>query len=185
MGSSRTRLVLAIAVVAVVVVGVVAWQRHQRNDEWQHGGDAVAARATFEDAKPWVLKATWTGSPDTDGTYQFILLDDRVTPARPIHAEGVQTASGGEGSNWAGAYNVLPDHYPWLAGVAPERSENGWTDSAEALSADAAKTGTATLRFRPAPDDLSTERPEDDLILAMVFVDADGEVRWARQVPLG
>ena len=31
---------------------------------------------------------------------------------------------------------------------------------------------------------LPTARPARDLVLAMAFVDADGEVRWARKVPL-
>ena len=79
---------------------------------------------------------------------------------------------------------MLPDHYSWLAGVAPEHTDAGWTDSAEALSVAAHGTGSAELTYRPGRDDLPITRPAEDLLLAMFFVDDEGEVRWARRVPL-
>ena len=206
---SRTR-VLVVAGVGLLVIGVLAVLRdHRRDQEWQHGGDPVTAQARviatapsgFGDAlvavgetpepgvssaeQMYVVHVSWEGSPDSDGSYQFILLDGRLSPPKPIAGYGAWSDGSDEGANWSGAYEVLPDHYSWLAGTASRHTADGWTNDSDALGVSAGRSGQANLAFMLGRDDLPTAQPAEDLLLAMVFVADDGDVRWAKQVELG
>ncbi|MDN4161670.1 hypothetical protein [Nocardioides abyssi] len=199
------------AVVALVVVAAlvaVVWVRdHRRDQEWAHGGDDVqvgaqvaAARGrAFADAveaaggprrpalpgpKGVAVRVEWSGSPDTDGWYEFVLLDGRVEPARPVPADSAWAPGEETGADWSGAYHALSEHYPWLSGTAERRVAGGWTSDHQALGLRARTEGTGTLVYRLPRAAPPTSAPERDLRLAMVHVDADGEVRWAKEVPL-
>ncbi|GGO75393.1 hypothetical protein GCM10012276_25720 [Nocardioides deserti] len=198
----------AVAAVLVVTLVVVVWVRdHRRDEEWAHGGDDVqvgaqvaAARGrAFADAveaaggprRPALpgpqgvaVRVEWSGSPDPDGWYEFILLDGRLEPARPVPADSAWAPGEETGANWSGAYDALAEHYPWLALTADRRVPGGWTSDADALGLRARTIGAGTLVYRLPRAALPTSAPERDLRLAMVHVDADGEVRWAKEVPL-
>lgn len=210
-GTRRMPVVVVVVVVVVLAVGVVAalWLRdHRRDQEWAHGGDGVDARARITATGPagfgdalvaagvgreagiaraaqmYVVHVSWSGTPDQGGSYEFLLLDRRLSPPTPVRGFGVWDAEGGTGSNWSGAYESLADHYPWLARTASQHTDQGWTNDTDALGVDATDSGDGTLAYYLDPGQLETSSPERDLLLAMVFVDADGEVRWARKVPL-
>jgi hypothetical protein len=199
-----------VVVLGVVAVGVVTWvQRDQRDDEWAHGGDDVTVRAeigtastrTFPDVlvalggpagdvsprtpQSVVAHVTWTGSSSDPGTYAFLLLDDRLAPPRPLRGYGGWWPGDpdGTGPHWDGRYEALSEHYPWLARAASTRTGSGSTNDTDALGVPAAQR-EATLAWYFDRSELRTARPVRDLVLAMVSVDADGEVRWARKVPL-
>jgi hypothetical protein len=131
-----------------------------------------------------VAKVSWSGTPQRDGRYEFILLDNRVTPPKPIRAYAVWAQGDARGPGWAGAYEPLSDHYPWLERTASLHTAQGWTNDTEALGVSATTTGDGTLAYWLDKDDLATARPDRDLVLGMVFVDFDGDVRWATKVPL-
>ncbi|NHC25473.1 hypothetical protein G6553_20135 [Nocardioides sp. IC4_145] len=199
-----------IAVVAAVVVAalvVVLWVRdHRREEEWTHGDDvqvgaqvAAARGRVFADAveaaggprRPTLpgpqsvaVRVEWSGSPDPGGWYEFILLDGRLEPARPVPADSAWAPGEETGADWSGAYDALAEHYPWLSGTAERRVAGGWTSDHQALGLRARTDGTGTLVYRLPRAALPTSAPERDLRLAMVHVDADGEVRWAKEVPL-
>lgn len=207
----RARLALGVAAVLVLAAGTLTlWLRHHdRDQEWAHGGDRVSAHAQIEatgvaqfgDAlaaagvprepgmsqarQMFVVRVSWSGTPAGGGDYQFILLDDRLQPAKPIHAYGVWGQGMATGPNWASAYDTLAERYPWLARTASQgNASEGWTNDTEALGLPATPTGEGTLAFWLGKGELPTTQPDRHLVLAMAFVDADGEVRWARKVPL-
>ncbi len=124
-----------------------------------------------------VAHVTWAGGSSDPGTYAFLLLDGRLAPQRPLRGYGGWWPGDPEGTgpHWDGRYAALGEHYPWLA-----RAGSSDTD---ALGVPAAE-GEATLAYYFDRSRLPTARPARDLVLAMAFVDADGEVRWARKVPL-
>jgi hypothetical protein len=205
----RVNVTRVVLVAALLVVVIAVWVRDDRRDqEWLHGGDQVSVRARIDSANAaglgdvlaaagvprepgpvgarqiFVLQVAWTGSVEAGGRYQFILLDDRVTPSRPVRGYGSWGQGKGTGPNWAGAYEALAEHYSWLAGTASRQTASGWTNDSEALDLSATPTGEGTLAYWLDEHDLPTTRPARDLALAMVLVDADGEVRWAKRVPL-
>ena len=196
-------------VVLIVVVGAMAWWHDRRRDqEWASGGADVHARAQVEtvsaddypdtlatDLTPvptsvgagqmYVVQVSWEGTPDAAGHYEFILLDDRHSPPEPIGAYAVWGSDGGAGPTWDRRMGTLAEHYPWLAHTAArQRTDGSYTDSAGALGLRATTSGDGTLTFVLARGGLLTSRPERDLLLAMVFRDDSGEVRWAKQVSL-
>jgi hypothetical protein len=130
-----------------------------------------------------VVQVSWDSTPAPDGTFAFILLDDRLDPPLPLRGYGGWGPGGPTGTHRAGSYDVLSEHCPWLARTAPTHTSSGWTDTTDAVGLSAVAAGDGTLAYWLARDDLPTTHPERDLLLAMVFVD-DGEVRWARKVPL-
>jgi hypothetical protein len=79
---------------------------------------------------------------------------------------------------------VLGEHYGWLAGTRSVRTRAGFTDRAEALGVPATGQGDATLAYYLDRSEQLAATSAGRLTLAMVFVDQDGEVRWARRVPL-
>jgi hypothetical protein len=204
----RRGLVLVVLAGLIGVGALALVQRHQRAEEWADGADAVDARAEVVTATPAqlpealarfgvdgelgvsrtpqavVAHVTWDGTPSSGGTYEFVLLDDRLSPPRPLRAYGGWGSDGPTGSGWDGRFDVLGEHYPWLAGTTPVRTGAGWADRAEAIGVPATGTGEATLAFHLDRDDLPTGDAAGDLVLAMVFVHEDGDVRWARQIPL-
>ncbi len=204
------RRVILLLVLGLVAVGAVAWvQRASRADEWEHGGDGVTVQAEIATASaqdfPAVLAAhggpadqvpartpqsvvahvTWQGAP-TSGTYAFVLLDGRLSPPAPLRGYGGWWPADPEGTgpHWDGRYEELSAHYPWLAGTASKRTGSGWRNDTDALGVPATEQGSATLAYYLDRADLPAERPAEELVLAMVLVGEDGEVRWARQVPL-
>lgn len=208
------RRVVLLVVLGLVAVGVVTWvQRAQRAGEWQHGGDDVTVDAAVTTpsaqdfptvlaqlggpadeaapggAQPVVAHVSWDGTPSSGGTYAFVLLDGRVAPPAPLHGyggwwRGDPAGAQGTGPHWDGRYDVLGEHYGWLAGTRSVRTGAGWTDRAEALGVPATEKGEATLAYFLDRNDLPVGSPAHELRLALVFVDEDGEVRWARRVPL-
>jgi hypothetical protein len=209
--SGRKRpLGLLAAVLVLVLVAAFFWVRHERrNDEWRHGGDDVTVQAQiqatdaagFGDAlaaaggdrdgavvdaeQGLVVRVTWTGTPGADGYYQFVLLDNRVSPAHLVRAASASAGGKGFGPNWAGAYDELHKHYSWLAGTASkQRPDGSFSDDTDALGVPAKHHGSAALAYWFGKPSIPTTDPPHDLRLAMFYVDADGEVRWAREIPL-
>jgi hypothetical protein len=131
-----------------------------------------------------VVRVEWSGSPDERGMYQFILLDDRVSPAQPVGGYSATWPGGSTGPNWAGSYQALATHYPWLEGTADRISARGWSIEHDALGLSATAQGEAVLSYGLDRGTLPTSSPEQDLALAVVYVASDGEVRWAKRVPL-
>ena len=201
---------ILLVVLGLVAVGVVSWvQGDWRDDEWRHGGDGVTMRAEVGTATrkdfPDVLVAlggpeggvsprtpqsvvahvTWAPSPAGRRSYAFILLDDRVASPKPLRGYGGWWPGDPEGAgpHWDGRYDVLSEQYPWLARTAATGTGPGRRDDPDALGVPASE-GEATLAFYFDEGELPTRRPADDLVLAMAFIGEDGEVRWARTVPL-
>jgi hypothetical protein len=204
---ARARVALVVVLALAVALAAALWVRdHRRDQEWEHGDDGVRAQARIEarslagfgDAlaaagvrpvlgmsvagQMLVVQVSWTDTPATDGRYAFILLDRRVSPPSPLRAYGVWADDDEGGSEWGSAYETLAEHYPWLARTASRHTAQGWTNDTEALGVDATAAGDGTLAYWLAKDDVQTRRPDRDLLLAMVFSDADGEVQWARKV---
>jgi len=200
---------LVVALVAAVVLAVVWIDHRGRENEWRHGGDAVTVHsqiqgtdaAGFGDAlaaaggdrdaavvgaqQGFVLKVTWSGTPKSGGYYQFVLLDGRVSPARPVRAATGWSDGRAVGPNWAGAYESLHEHYSWLARTASQKQPDGsFAGDIDALGVPAKPRGSATLAYWIDKDAVPSTDPAGDLRLAMFFVDSDGEVRWAREIPL-
>ncbi|RNL79592.1 hypothetical protein [Nocardioides marmorisolisilvae] len=202
-------MLLASLLVVVLVAGAF-WIKHERRaDEWRHGGDDVTVQARIEatdaarfgdalataggdrndaivDAEQgFVIRVRWTGSPAVDGSYQFVLLDNRVSPSQMIRAASASVGGKGFGANWAGAYEELHRHYAWLAGTAAKQLPDGsYTEDTNALGVPAQNQGAATLAYWITKPTMPTTNPAHDLKLAMFFVDSDGEVRWARDIPM-
>lgn len=202
----RRLLVVALVVVVAVAVAIVWLRDHRRDEEWAHGGDGVdvtaqvqaASRSDYPDVmeaagvpgeypqpgavEAFVVQVSWD-APDDDGSYAFVLLDDRLSPAKPLGASG-SWGKGGGGPHWSGNYEALSEHYPWLAGTAAGRTPSGgFTSDNDALGL-YPSAGEGVLSFYLPADSITTSHPEDDLVLAMVHTDDDGEVRWARKVSL-
>jgi hypothetical protein len=209
-GGDRARMLVIGGLVLVVMTwAAVALRHHQRDDEWRHGGDQVKVHAAitatdsagfgaaleaaggssddaiFDALQGFVVTADWAGTPKSGGTYQFVLLDARVAPAQPVRASAAWADGEGTGPNGAGAYDELHEHYSWLAGMAQTRLPDGsYTGDTDALGVPAKSTGSATLAYWFDNDANPTTDPARDFRLAMFFVDSDGEVRWARKIPL-
>ena len=205
-------MIASVAVAAVLVVAGVVLLRVQREREWAHGGDrltvhgevALAAQDTFEDvavrlgAPPGkatrvqsadqsvVVQVGWSGSPHSEGSFELIALDGRVTPPRPLAADGGWNSEGATGSNWASAYEALAEQYDWLDGVAGANytDANGLTNfPTAAVDAPATEAGTVTAWFRQWSDGpIPFADPKRDVVVALVYCDDSGEVRWARRI---
>src|SRR5262245_28758877 len=197
---------LALLVVITLVAGVVILARRiSRDDEWAHGGDSLQAtvQVAFTDSvgvtetvkrlggpgdvrlpdygQVVVVQLNWSGPDHPDGWYELVLLDGRERPAPALQPVGGWHAGEGTGSNWAGAYEVLPEHYPYLAGVASKRTPQGsYVNDTMAVDAPADGDGSLTAVFLPRGG-RSFERATD-LIAAVFLVNSDGEVRWARRL---
>lgn len=205
------RAVIAGAATAVVLAATLTAVHLRREHEWSHGGDDVtvavsselATRATFAQvterlgASPGeattlvtadqalVVRVTWSGATPT-GSFQVVALDARVDPPQVLAADGGRTSTGATGSHWAGAYEELASRYDWLRGVAAANytDANGMNSMpTAAVGAPATDSGSVTAWFRPmgtAPVPLKDATRE--VIVALIKVDDDGEVRWARRV---
>ena len=83
-------------------------------------------------------------------------------------------------------YEELAKHYDWLRGVA----EVNFTDArgvsrfpTAAVDARAVEAGAATAWFRQWGDGrIPFADPSREIVVAFVYVDDSGEVRWARRV---
>lgn len=200
------------AAVVLVVAGGALFLRFQREREWAHGGDrltvdvevALARQDSFEavvvrlGAPPGkatrfegadqsvVVRVRWSGAPHSAGSFELIALDGRVTPPRLLAADGGWNADGATGSDWAGAYEALARHYDWLRGTAEANytDVDGATDlPTAAVSAPATATGTVTAWFRQWGDGtIPFTEANRSVVVALVYVDDGGEVRWARRV---
>ncbi|HEX6497908.1 MAG TPA: hypothetical protein VF054_02635 [Micromonosporaceae bacterium] len=208
MSTRRAAVVATVFAVCVALVGAVT-VTVRRDREWCHGGDRVsttvrtriaaddvagAAAVVALGGPPGrvyglpartgmvVVRVTWNGPRQSGGSrYELVALDKRVTPAQPLRVLDGWNADGGTGSNWAGAYQTLAEHYPWLAGTAEvQDASGGWASQAEAVDARATATGTVTAAFLLGDDREFT--PDSDLLLALFLVDRQGEVRWAKRV---
>ena len=107
-------MVASVAAVVVLVVAVTTFLRFQRGREWAHGGDrvtvdvevALASKKTFEAAvvrlgvppgkatrfegadQSIVVRVNWSGNAPSTGSFELMALDARVTPPRPLAADG-------------------------------------------------------------------------------------------------
>ncbi|HET6152310.1 MAG TPA: hypothetical protein VFE15_05095 [Marmoricola sp.] len=209
---SRTTITsLLVLIVALVTAGTtLAVRRHERSQEWAHGGDNVNVHAVIASAtasavstairsvgggdpnyvvvssgQGFVVKVAWTGTRHAGGAYEFMLFDKRLDPARPLEAEAGWQGQRAVGPDWAGAYEALSRHYPWLAATAARHADDGDViDVTNGLGLHAVRRGSGALVFDAAKDAIPTSHPATDLELAMFFVGEDGQVRWARKVPL-
>ncbi len=196
----RRWLAVAFAVLVVVAGVTVHLVDRARDHEWAHGGDALSVEvelrlvdaAAFGEtalalgARPdqnlslppefqaIVARVTWTGSPVEGGSFQFVALDARPIPPRPLNGGGGWHSTGQTGSHWASAYEPLSVRYDWLAGTAD-------TPLTAAVDVPATRAGQATVYFYAQPEGRRLGGRED-VIIALFYVDPDGEVRWARRI---
>ena len=208
----KRSIIVAVSAVAVTAgLAGVGLSHVQREREWAHGGDglavdvavAVATDKTFDDvvvrlgappgvATRWqeaeqsvVVRVNWSGFALSDGHFELITLDGRVSPPRPLAADGGWNAEGSTGSNWAGAYEALAQRYDWLGGIvqADYTGIDGMTEfPTAAVDARATTSGTATAWFRQWEDgSIPFGDPAREIVVAVVHVDDSGEVRWAKR----
>ncbi|RFS47306.1 hypothetical protein D0Q02_07055 [Micromonospora craniellae] len=202
-----------VALVSVTIAVLATVDRFvEREREWAHGGDQVAVTVEARLPEPdqvtgtaaalgWphatdrvrgdpdrqsvVLRLRWSGPP-RKGSYQVMVLDNRNSPPRALSPEGGSDAAGDTGFNWADAYEVLAARYDWLADTAA-REESDGTESgaphAGAIGTRAIGDGSLIAVFRLDPGALPLDDPSR-LVVAFCHVDADGEVRWAKRVPV-
>jgi hypothetical protein len=205
------RAVIAGATTAVVLAATLTAVHLRREQEWSHGGDDVTVAVSSELATPatlaqvaerwgappgeattlmtaeqvFVVRVTWSGATPT-GSFQVVALDARVDPPQILAADGGWAANGATGSNWSSAYEELASRYGWLRRVAAANytDANGMNSMpTAAVGAPAADSGSVTAWFRligTAPVPLKDAAGE--VIVALIKVDDDGEVRWARRV---
>ncbi|GIJ77469.1 hypothetical protein SAMN05443287_11285 [Micromonospora phaseoli] len=213
MGRHGARLRWVVALVAATVAVLATVDRfREREREWRSGGDAVtvtveallpepdqvsdlaAAHGSRNAGKTVVgdpddqsvlLRLHWSG-PSQQGSYQVILLDNRDLPARVLRPIVGWDATGGTGFNWASSYEVLAERYDWLAGAAarPWSSDSLRTpDNLGAVGTRAVADGNLVALFRMGVGAAPLTDPSH-LVVAFCYVEADGEVRWAKQVPV-
>ncbi|MFV2101189.1 hypothetical protein [Micromonospora sp. LOL_024] len=213
MGRHGARLRWVVALVAATVAVLATVERfREREHEWRSGGDAVtvtveallpgpdqvsdlaAAHGSRNagqtvvgdpDDQSVLLRLHWSG-PGQPGSYQVILLDDRDLPARVVRPFLGWNASGGTGSSWSGSYEVLAERYDWLAGVAPRpwSSDSLRTpDTLGAVGTRAVADGSLVAVFRMGVGAAPLTDPSR-LVVAFCYVETDGEVRWAKKVPV-
>jgi hypothetical protein len=213
MGRHGARLRWVVALVSVTIAVLATVDRFvEREREWAHGGDQVAVTVEARLPEPervgrtaaalgWphatdrvqgdpdrqsvVLRLRWSGPP-RKGSYQVMLLDDRNSPPRVLRPEGGSDAAGDAGFNWSDAYEVLAARYDWLADTAAREEPDGTQSSAPhvgAIGTRATGDGSLIAVFRLDPDALPLEDPTR-LVVAFCYVDADGEVRWAKRIPV-
>jgi hypothetical protein len=203
---------VAAVLVVAVAVGAATALHLRREREWAHGGDdvavevhaVVATEETFDDvavrlgvppgeavrysgaAQSIVVRVRWTGMVPTGGWFQMMVLDKRFDPGQLLAVDGSWGSEGGGGGNWASSYEILASRYAWLSGVARELYVDPprmYRQPTAAVSAAATGSGTVTGWYRQWRDGaLPIDDPATDTLVALVLVDEDGEVRWARRV---
>ncbi|MEV4754347.1 hypothetical protein AB0J86_04410 [Micromonospora sp. NPDC049559] len=204
--SPRQRLTLlaAVLVLALVVAGIAVHRRLERADEWRHGGDGFHADVRVALGEPGrrldafglsmpdlgpefgqslIVRVGWRDQPrqGPEGYYVLLVLDDRVTPPRPIATDGGAGHDGRTGSGWDGRYNALAEHYPWLARTADVPNPGGgFTSTMSAVHAAADGTGWMAGRYRLRAPQLPLTSA--DQLLVAGFLVRDGEVRWATRL---
>ncbi|NLU77598.1 hypothetical protein HCA58_04145 [Micromonospora sp. HNM0581] len=213
MGRHGARLRWVVALVSVTIAVLATVDRYvDREREWAHGGDQVAVTVEAVLPEPdqvadsvvafgWpepvdsvigdpdrqsvVLRLRWSG-PTRKGHYQVILLDSRMEPARVVQPYSGWDAAGGTGFNWAGAYDVLADRYPWLADTATREEPDGTfgtPGNVGAVGTRATADGSLIAVFRLVPGAVPLTDPSR-LAVAFCYVAPDGDVRWAKRVPV-
>ena len=213
MGRHGARLRWVVALVSVTVAVLATVDRVvEREREWARGGDQVAVTVEARLPEPdqvagaaaafgWtdaaknvvgdpneqsvVLRLRWAG-PGRKGHYQVILLDNRAVPATVMRPYGGWDAAGDTGFGWAGAYEVLAERYDWLAGTAsPEEPDSAVTNTGDigAVGTRALGDGSLVAVFRLGRGAAPLADPSQ-LVVAFCYVDTDGEVRWAKRVPV-
>ncbi|WP_341716794.1 hypothetical protein QQG74_22830 [Micromonospora sp. FIMYZ51] len=212
MGRHGARLRWVVALVSATVA-VLATIDHARQREREHAASPDAVTVTVEAMLPaadqvadltaaygWrngsaitgdpdnqsvLLRLNWTG-PSQPGTYQVILLDNRLTPARVLPPVGGRDTDGSVGANWADSYEKLAERYDWLAGLVtrPESSDSLRTpDNLGAVGTSATAGGSLVALFRMGPGAAPLTDPSD-LLVAFCHVDFSGTPRWAKPVPV-
>jgi hypothetical protein len=213
MGRHGARLRWVVALVSVTVAMLATVDRFvEREREWAGGGDQAvvtvearlpepdqvagtaaafgwpnAAKNVFvdPDEQSVVLRLRWSGPP-RKGYYQVILLDNRTVPARVVRPNGGWDSAGDTGFNWASAYDVLSQRYDWLADTASREELDGSVTTPPDLGAVGTRAlgdGSLVAVFRLGPQALPLDDPSR-LMVAFCYVDPDGDVRWAKQVPV-
>ncbi|MEU8076600.1 hypothetical protein AB0B31_14235 [Catellatospora citrea] len=135
-----------------------------------------------------VVRASWSEAPSDDGHhYSLIALDKRVFPPRLLSANGAWVAGAATestGSHWSSAYTELAEHYDWLAKTAMVTDERGSTFPGSAIAAPALSSGAlvATWFTDTADGRLPLTDPLAEVLIALVYVDDDGDVRWAKRI---
>jgi hypothetical protein len=208
----RRAVAASVAAAAVLVVAGVVLLHVQRAREWAHGGDrltvdvdvALATQETFDGAvvrlgappgeairvqsadQTVVVRVRWSASSHSDGSYELIALDKRVSPPRPLAADGAWSSGEATGPNWGSAYDALAERYDWLGGTAQTTytDAHGMTNfPAAALGVPATEAGTSTAWFHQwgeAP--IAFADVDRDIVMALVYLDDSGEARWARRI---
>ncbi|HEU0239567.1 MAG TPA: hypothetical protein VFR11_09865 [Micromonosporaceae bacterium] len=198
-------LCISVAVAAVIVsVTVTMVRTADRKAEWAHGGDGVTLAADLRlvdkssyaatvvalggpskqqavDATSLVVRVRWSG-PDRrahDGYYDFVVLSQSGGPTlQPSEAWAAGVDVGGFG--WGGSYEPLSQHYPWLAGTS--YGDGSVPNTSLETGVPAAATGSLTIVF--AGEDLASDPDAMNRLVVGVFYERDGEVRWAKQIPV-
>ncbi|MEV6693022.1 hypothetical protein AB0M35_16270 [Micromonospora sp. NPDC051196] len=207
---ARLRWVVALVAATVAVLATVDRLR-DREREWEQGGAVVQVTveaflptagqvADLTAAHGWRNGAAVTGNPQNQsvlvrlswsgparpGSYQVILLDTRTNPARVVRPHSGWDAAGSTGFNWDDEYEMLSQRYDWLAGTAarPWSSDSLTTpDNLGAVGTHATSAGSLVALFQMGMGAEPLTDPTH-LLVAFCHVDADGEVRWAKRVPV-
>src|SRR5262245_50863605 len=192
--------VLCIAVsIAAVIFTVV--RTIDRNAEWAHGGDRVTLAADLRltdeasyadtvaalggpadqqtaDTADLVVRVRWSGPNNRahDGYYEFVVLSRSGGPTLQPSEGWIDGADVG-GFGWGGSFDVLSEHYPWLAGTRYVPTSNGSvTNNPLATGVAAAASGSLTIALMA--DDLAGDPAALDRVVVGVFYIRDAEVRW-------
>jgi len=203
-GAAATRLIVGIAVVAVLGSAVwiaAAWLNTRPpyqaaavrpvatvrfTDHDHFSGDAAAIGATGLAGLAGTGQREFVGRLDMtvpaaakdSGTYVLVVIDARANRiASWIDGPDVP----GAGTGWAGAWEVVPERYPWLSAMRSVYLSDGHSDPvAYMMNPDAGRT----VAFEGLLDSDSAARSPGDLTAALIYFGPDGQLYWATQVPV-
>lgn len=194
----RNLIVAAAAAAVLVLIAGIVLLRVQRDREWAHGGDdlavdvevALADRQTFAgtvarfgvpagaatagaDEQYVITRVRRAGSPGVGGRFVLLMVDKRVTPPGRLNGRGGWDGQQNPGFHWEGVYQPLSERYEWLRGFAADSG----------VSAVEAAGDSSVAYFVPRRDGaMPITDPAREVAIALVHLDRDNEVRWARRI---
>ncbi|HKD98730.1 MAG TPA: hypothetical protein VKB69_14220 [Micromonosporaceae bacterium] len=140
------------------------------------GGLAVEGRQEFVGR----LDINVPSGAANSGTYVLVVIDTRANRmASWLWGPDVP----GGGSGWAGAWDMVPERYPWLSAIHSVDLGGGIsTDPGMAYMMDPAIGRSVGFEGLLAPG--SAVRSPSDLAVALVYFGPDGQLYWATPVPV-
>ncbi|WP_328475020.1 hypothetical protein OHA21_17065 [Actinoplanes sp. NBC_00393] len=137
-------------------------------------------------------RVSWQAPPEPlDGGYFAIFLIDKRSDVKPGYFSATSPRQDAVSPGSAGVENKIVERYPWLQGAGDIKVENGWLSAGSRLAVFDEKASPLTF-VAPFP---FLEKPPrgavhvatapvamTDLMLAMVYMGADGQVYWAQRL---